>query len=52
MGFFGEPPSITFGSFGCARLMMSGGVQAGFRCLPLMRAVPVHCWLARPTPTG
>ena len=52
IGLRGEPPSMTFGSFGLARLMSAGGDHAGLMYLPVMEAVPLHCWPARPTPTG
>ena len=35
--------AITFGSEGLSRLTSSGGNHAGFRYLPLILAVPVHC---------
>jgi hypothetical protein len=36
IGLRGDPPSMTFGSRGLARLMSAGGDHAGLMYLPLM----------------
>jgi len=52
IGLLEAPAGMTFGSDGRSRLISSGGDQAGLRCLLETWDTPVHCFPARPTPTG